>query len=63
LTTTIVAISDITGFQEKASAAMRLGLLYTFGHTSVIALLGGIVILFQLSFPPRSDSWPRGSWS
>jgi high-affinity nickel-transport protein len=36
---------------------MRLGLLYAFGHASMIALLGGIVILFQHSFPPRLDSW------
>jgi high-affinity nickel-transport protein len=53
----IAAISDITSVQEKASSAMRLGLLYAFGHASMIALLGGIVILFQLSFPPRLDSW------
>ena len=43
----IAAISDITSVQEKASTAMRLGLLYAFGHASMIALLGGIVILFQ----------------
>ena len=53
----IAAISDVTSVQEKASTAMRLGLLYAFGHASMIALLGGIVILFQLSFPPRLDSW------
>jgi high-affinity nickel permease len=53
----IAAISDITSVQEKSSTAMRLGLLYAFGHASMIALLGGIVILFQLSFPPRLDSW------
>ena len=53
----IAAISDITSVQEKASTAMRLGVFYAFGHASMIALLGGIVILFQLSFPPRLDSW------
>jgi high-affinity nickel-transport protein len=53
----IAAISDITSVQEKPSTAMRLGLLYALGHASMIALLGGIVILFQLSFPPRLDSW------
>jgi hypothetical protein len=40
----IAAISDITSVQQKASTAMRLGLLYAFGHASMIALLGGIVI-------------------
>jgi high-affinity nickel-transport protein len=36
---------------------MRLGLLYALGHATMIALLGGAVILFQLSLPPRLDSW------
>jgi len=53
----IAAISDITSVQQKASTAMRLGLLYALGHATMIALLGGIVILFQLSLPPRLDSW------
>jgi hypothetical protein len=53
----IAAISDITSIQEKASTAMRLGLFYALGHASIIAQLGGTVILFQLSFPPRLDSW------
>ena len=53
----IAAISDITSIQQKASNAMRLGLLYALGHAAMIALLGGIVILFQLSLPPRMDLW------
>jgi hypothetical protein len=52
----IAAISDITSVQQKSSTAMRLGLLYALGHAAMIALLGGIVILFQLSLPPRLDS-------
>ncbi len=53
----IAAISDITSVQQKTSTAMRLGLLYAAGHASMIALLGGMVILFQLSLPHRMDSW------
>lgn len=53
----IAAISDITSVQQKTSSAMRLGLLYAAGHASMIALLGAIVILFQLSLPHRLDSW------
>src|ERR1700679_3569265 len=53
----IAAISDITSIQKKASIAMRLGLLYALGHATMVALLGGTVILFQLSLPPRLDSW------
>jgi high-affinity nickel permease len=53
----IAAISDITSVQQKPSSAMRLGLLYAAGHAAMIALLGSTVILFQLSLPPRLDSW------
>jgi high-affinity nickel-transport protein len=53
----IAAISDITSVQTKASTAMRLGLLYALGHATMIALLGGMVVLFQLSLPHRLDSW------
>jgi hypothetical protein len=51
----IAAITDITSVQQKASNAMKLGLLYALGHATMIALLGGAVILFQLSLPPRLD--------
>jgi high-affinity nickel permease len=53
----IAAISDITSVQQKTSSAMRLGMLYAIGHATMIALLGSIVILFQLSLPHRLDSW------
>jgi hypothetical protein len=53
----IAAISDITSVQTRASTAMRLGLLYALGHATMIALLGGMVVLFQLSLPHRLDSW------
>ena len=53
----IAAISDITSVQKKASSAMRLGLSYALGHAAMIALLGSMVILFQLSLPRRLDSW------
>jgi high-affinity nickel-transport protein len=53
----IAAITDIASVQKRAGTAMRLGLLYALGHASMIALLGGMVILFQLSLPHRMDSW------
>lgn len=53
----IAAISDITSVQSRPSTAMRLGLIYALGHATMIALLGSIVILFQLSLPQRLDSW------
>lgn len=53
----IAAITDITSVQRKVSTGMRLGLLYALGHAATIALLGSIVILFQLSLPHQFDSW------
>jgi high-affinity nickel permease len=53
----IAAITDITSVQQRPSAGMRLGLLYAAGHATMIALLGGLVIAFQLSLPHRLDSW------
>jgi hypothetical protein len=53
----IAAITDIASVQKRAATAMRLGLAYALGHASMIALLGGMVILFQLSLPRRLDSW------
>ena len=58
----IAAISDITSVQQKTSSAMRLGLLYALGHATMVALLGGIVILFQLSLPLRMI-YGRSGWS
>lgn len=53
----IAAITDITSVQERPSTGMRLGLLYAAGHATMIALLGGLVIAFQLSLPHRLDSF------
>jgi high-affinity nickel permease len=53
----IAAITDITSVQQSPLRAMRLGLLYAAGHAAMIALLGSIVILFQLSLPHWLDSW------
>ena len=53
----IAAITDIASVQKRAANAKRLGLLYALGHAIMIALLGSLVILFQLSLPHRLDSW------
>jgi len=53
----IAAISDITSVQPNARAGMRLGLEYALGHAAMVALLGSLVIGFQLSLPHRLDAW------
>lgn len=51
----IAAISDITSVQTDRMRAMRLSLLYALGHAVTVAVLGSIVIFFQLSLPHGVD--------
>jgi ABC-type nickel/cobalt efflux system permease component RcnA len=51
----IAAISDITSVQDSPRRAMRLGFLYALGHAATVAVLGSIVIFFQLSLPHSID--------
>jgi high-affinity nickel permease len=51
----IAAISDITSVQTDRMRAMRLSLLYALGHAITVALLGSVVIFFQLSLPHGVD--------
>jgi high-affinity nickel-transport protein len=53
----IAAITDIAGVQTRPSQAMRLGLMYALGHAATVAVLGGIVIAFQLALPSGMDRW------
>jgi high-affinity nickel permease len=53
----IAAISDITSVEPSRSNGMRMGLVYVLGHASTVAALGGAVIVFQRSLPPRIDTW------
>jgi high-affinity nickel permease len=51
----IAAITDITSVQQSPGRAMRLGLLYALGHAATVAVLGSVVIFFQLSLPHGID--------
>src|SRR6266851_10083211 len=51
----IAAISDITSVQTSRGRGMRLGLLYALGHAAMVAVLGSLVILLQLSLPRGMD--------
>lgn len=53
----IAAISDITSVEPSRGEGMRMGLVYVVGHASMVAALGGAVILFQRSLPARIDNW------
>ncbi|HTR26623.1 MAG TPA: hypothetical protein VMI10_21815 [Terriglobales bacterium] len=51
----IAAITDITSVQTDRWQGMRLGLLYALGHAATVAVLGTLVIVFQLSLPHGMD--------
>lgn len=51
----IAAISDITSVQTSGRRAMRLGLIYAIGHAATVAVLGSLVVFFQLSLPHGID--------
>jgi hypothetical protein len=51
----IAAITDITSVQTNRWLGMRFGLLYALGHAATVAVLGSIVIVFQLSLPHGFD--------
>ena len=53
----IAAITDIAGVQSRVATTMRLGLMYALGHAATVAVLGGIVIGFQLALPQGMDRW------
>lgn len=53
----IAAITDITSVERNRGRAMRMGLVYVLGHATMVAILGGAVILFQRSLPRSLDNW------
>jgi hypothetical protein len=53
----IAAITDITSVEPSRRRAMKMGLVYVFGHASTVAVLGAVVIFFQRSLPARMDNW------
>ncbi len=53
----IAAITDVVSVQSSRRTAMKLGMIYAFGHACTVAALGSIVILFGISRPAGIDRW------
>ena len=51
----IAAITDITSVQTDRWRGIRLGSFYALGHAATVAVLGSVVIVFQLSMPRGMD--------
>ncbi len=53
----IVAVSNFTGKNVNKWAAARMGAMWGLGHTAVLLLVGGILIVFRLSIPQVVQDW------
>ena len=53
----IAAITDVVSVQSSRRTAMKLGMIYAFGHACTVAALGSIVIVFGISLPAGVDRW------
>jgi hypothetical protein len=50
----VVAVSTIVSGQRTLSRASLVGALWGIGHTATILLVGGSILLFRLTIPPRA---------
>ena len=49
----VIAISTIVSRQRSMRSAALIGALWGVGHTLTVALVGGAIILFTITIPPR----------
>jgi high-affinity nickel-transport protein len=49
----VVAVAAIASGEKSIARAMRLGAAWGLGHSATLFLVGGAIILFGLSVPPR----------
>lgn len=52
----IAALTDITSSQNKNSLALKLAILYAFGHAIVVIVLGLIIIMIGQTLPDSIDT-------
>jgi hypothetical protein len=49
----VIAISTIVSRQRSMRSAAMIGVLWGLGHTLTVTLVGGAIILFTITIPPR----------
>jgi high-affinity nickel-transport protein len=49
----IIAVTTLVTRESRIVRAMRLGLAWGVGHTVTVMLVGGAIVLFRLTVPPR----------
>jgi high-affinity nickel permease len=53
----VAAIADLTGTARRPRHAVALALWYGAGHSTIIAVLGGLSVAFGMVLPHRADGW------
>jgi hypothetical protein len=53
----IAAITDVVSVQTSRRDAMKLGMIYAFGHALMVAALGFLVIVLGIRLPASADRW------
>jgi high-affinity nickel permease len=49
----VVAVTAIASGEKSVARAMRIGAAWGLGHSATLFLVGGIIVLFGLTVPPR----------
>lgn len=49
----VIAVTAIVSGERRVSAAARIGIAWGLGHSVTVFLVGGAIIIFKLTIPPR----------
>jgi ABC-type nickel/cobalt efflux system permease component RcnA len=49
----VIAVTAIVSGERRVGAAARIGIAWGLGHSATVFLVGGAIILFKLTIPPR----------
>ncbi|MEO5569174.1 MAG: high-affinity nickel-transport family protein [Gemmatimonadaceae bacterium] len=49
----VVAVTAIASTEKSVGRALRIGAAWGLGHSTTLLLVGGIIVLFRLTIPPR----------
>jgi ABC-type nickel/cobalt efflux system permease component RcnA len=49
----VIAVTAIVSGERRVSAAARIGIAWGLGHSVTVFIVGGAIILFKLTIPPR----------
>jgi ABC-type nickel/cobalt efflux system permease component RcnA len=49
----VIAVTTIVSGERRVAAAARIGIAWGLGHSATVFLVGGAIILFKLTIPPR----------